>query len=262
MRADRASHHDAKPFVEHLDDLRRTIMWSLLSLVLGMGIVFPFAPWVLAVLKVPVARAGMDPDTFLRVLRVAGGLSITLRIGFWGGALLALPFILLAVAWFVFPGLTQRERKAVRRALGVSVFLFAGGVAFGYVLVLPAVVKLMLGINAWLGVACDFVELGDYVSFVLRLLRAFGLAYELPVVIVVLGYLGVVTSGTLREYRRHVVVGLLVAAMLLTPPDPLSQVMMALPLVLLYEICIWIVWARERSRRIRQPGMKRVKCPH
>jgi len=249
LPADEMDSHGSKPFVEHLDDLRRTILWSLIALGGGMAFAFPLAPYVLTLLKVPVARAGADPETFLRVLRVAGGLSITLRIGFWGGLLLALPFILLAVAWFVFPGLTLRERKTIRNALGVAVLLFAAGVAFGYFLVLPSVVRLMLRINEWLGLVCDFVELGDYVSFVLRLLIAFGLAYELPVVIVVLGHLGIVTSHSLRAYRRHVVVGLLVAAMLLTPPDPLSQLMMALPLVLLYEICIWIVWARQRSKQ-------------
>lgn len=238
-----------KPFVDHLDDLRRTILWSLASLVAGMAVVFPLAPYVLAWLKGPVARAGLDPDTFLRVLRVAGGLSITLRIGLWGGVLLALPFILIAVGWFVFPGLTRRERQTVRRALWMAVLLFATGVAFGYVIVLPAVVQLMIRINTWLGLMTEFVELGDYVSFVLRLLIAFGLAYELPVVVVALGHLGILTSRSLRNYRRHVAVGLLVTAMLLTPPDPLSQIMMALPLVALYEVCIWIVWARERSAR-------------
>ncbi|MBL7076507.1 MAG: twin-arginine translocase subunit TatC [Kiritimatiellae bacterium] len=252
MPADELHTYGTKPFVEHLDDLRRTILWSLVSLGVGMGIAFPLAPYVLAFLKVPVARAGKDPETFLRVLRVAGGLSITLRIGFWGGLLLALPFIIVAIGWFVFPGLTARERRAVRTALWVAVLLFATGVAFGYFLVLPAVVQLMLRINEWLGLTSEFVELGDYVSFVLRLLIAFGLAYEMPVVVVALGHLGIVTSRSLRSYRRHVIVGLLVAAMLLTPPDPLSQLMMALPLVVLYEICIWIVWARQRSADKRE----------
>ncbi len=249
MPAEELDSHGTKPFVEHLDDLRRTLLWSVVSLGVGMAFAFPLAPHVLTLLKVPVARAGKDPETFLRVLRVAGGLSITLRIGFWGGLLLALPFILMAVAWFVFPGLTVRERRAIRNALGLAVLLFAVGVSFGYFMVLPSVMQLMLRINEWLGLTSDFVELGDYVAFVLRLLIAFGLAYELPVVIIVLGNLGIVTSQSLRAYRRHVVVGLLVAAMLLTPPDPLSQLMMALPLVVLYEICIWIVWARQRAAK-------------
>lgn len=252
MPDDEQETRGSKPFVEHLNDLRVTILWSIIALAVGMAVALPLAPQVLKLLKVPVASAGADPETFLRVLRVAGGLTITLRIGFWGGLLIGLPFILVAVGWFVSPGLTLRERRVVRSALWFAVLLFGVGVSFGYFLVLPAVVKMMLRINVWLGITCDFVELGDYVSFVLRLLIAFGLAYELPVVIIVLGHLGIVTSQSLRQYRRHVVVGLLIAAMLLTPPDPISQVLMALPLVLLYEACIWIIWARERTERSRE----------
>ncbi len=248
---DDADSPGTKPFVDHLNDLRRTIFWSLISLGAGVLVALPLAPLVLSLLKVPVAKAGVDPETFLRVLRVTGGLSITLRIAFWGGLLLALPFVLVIVAGFVFPGLTSRERRTVSNALRYAILLFAVGVASGYFMVLPAVIRLMLRINLWLGVACEFVELGDYVAFVLRLLIAFGLAYELPVVVVVLGCLGIVTSQLLQTFRRHVVVGLLIAAMLLTPPDPLSQILMALPLMLLYEASIWIVWARERSARTK-----------
>jgi len=243
---DPVMHAGTKPFVEHLNDLRSTILWSLVALGAGILTALPLAPVVLRLLKIPVAKAGEDPDTFLRVLRMTGGLSITLRITFWGGLLLSLPFILIVVARFVFPGLTRRERRAIMSSLWYAVALFAAGVASGYFMVLPPVIELMLKINSWLGIQCEFVELGDYVSFVLRLLIAFGLAYELPVVVVVLGYLGIVTSVLLRKFRRHVIVGLLLVAMLLTPPDPLSQILMALPLMLLYEVSIWVVWARER----------------
>jgi sec-independent protein translocase protein TatC len=114
---------------------------------------------------------------------------------------------------------------------------------------MPVALRMMFRINDWMRVSCEFVELGNYVSFVLRLLIAFGLAFELPVVVVVLGSIGIVSSDQLRARRRHVIVGLLIVAMLLTPPDPLTQIMMAGPLVLLYELCIWVVWFRERARR-------------
>ena len=237
-----------KPFLGHLEDLRRTVLWCSASLAVGMAVIVPLAPQVLALLKVPVAQAGLDPETFLRVLRVAGGLSITLRIVFWGGLLLSVPLLVAAISHFVAPGLTRRERGASVRAMVFAVVLFAGGVAMGYFMVLPPVIRMMVRINDWVGVQCDFVELGDYVAFALRLLIAFGLAFELPVVVVALGSLGIVNSGQLRRKRRHVIVGLLIAAMLLTPPDPLSQILMALPLIVLYEMCIWIVWARERRQ--------------
>lgn len=238
--------HGTKPFLAHLEDLRLAMLWSVAALAAGMAVILPLAPLVLGWLQRPLAAAGIDPAEFLKVIRVTGGLSITLRIVLWAGILVALPFILVAVGWFVFPGLKRRERRAILRALWFAVGLFAAGVASGYFLVLPPVLRLMVRINAWLGITCDFVELGDYVAFVLRLLIAFGLAYELPVVVVVLGALGIVTSSALRQARRYVIVGLFIVAMLLTPPDPLSQVLMALPLTLLYELCVWIVYWRER----------------
>jgi len=239
----------AKPFLEHLDDLRKTIVRSAALLVAGMLIAIPVAPRVLHLTKVPLIKAGMDPDVFLKVIRVAGGLSIAMRVIFWSGLLISIPFIILVVGSFVFPGLKRKERQAILHSSGFAVALFAGGVCMGYFVTMPVALRMMFRINAWMRVSCEFVELGDYVSFVLRLLIAFGLAFELPVVIVVLGSIGVVSSDQLRARRRHVIVGLLIAAMLLTPPDPLTQIMMAGPLVLLYELCIWVVWFRERARR-------------
>jgi sec-independent protein translocase protein TatC len=190
----------------------------------------------------------VDPDAFLKVLRVTGGLSTGMRIVFWSGLLLSVPVILVAVGRFVVPGLHRRERKAAAWIIGASAVLFAGGVAMGYHLTLPVALRLMFRVNRLLGITCDFVDLADYMSFVLRLLIVFGLAFELPVVIVALGSVGILSSAQLRESRRYVVVGIFVAAMLLTPPDPITQLLMGLPLIALYEACIWIVWLRERSR--------------
>ena len=238
-----------KPFVDHLEDLRKTVLWSVGSLVSGMLLAIPLTPRILALSKVPLARAGVDPDTFLRVIRMTGGLSIAMRVALWGGLIFSLPFIVLIIGRFIFPGLTPREKGAIRRGGAFALLLFVGGVMLCYHVTLPVAVRMILRINGWLVIECNFVELGDYVSFVLRMVLAFGLAFELPVVLVALGMMGLVTSGQLREHRRHVIVGLLIAAMLLTPPDPLTQLLMALPLVLLYESCIWIIWARERTTR-------------
>ena len=116
----------------------------------------------------------------------------------------------------------------------------------GYFLTLPLALRVMFRINNWLGASCEFVELSDYVGFVMKLLIAFGLAFELPVIIIVLGSLGIISSDQLRSKRRYVIVLLMVAAMLLTPPDPLTMLMMAAPLALLYELCIWVIRLKER----------------
>lgn len=248
LLGDEAVFGDGKPFLHHLEDLRRTLLWCVAAFALGLLAAIAPAPLILDWLKVPVARAGVDPDTFLKVIRVTGGFAITMRIVFWSGLLVSLPVMLVAIAWFVFPGLTRRERRAVTVAVGAAAFLFAGGVSLGYFLTLPVALRWMLRINAWIGVSCEFVELSDYVAFVLKLLIAFGLACELPIILLTLGSLGIVSSDLLRSKRRHVVVGLMVVAMLLTPPDPFTLLMMAAPMTLLYELCIWLIWLQERRR--------------
>ncbi|MBN1557203.1 MAG: twin-arginine translocase subunit TatC [Lentisphaerae bacterium] len=238
---------EPQSFLEHLEDLRRAVIGSAAALAAGMAAALPLAPWMLELLRGRLAAAGENPDTFLRVLQVAGGFSIAMRLVFWGGLLLAMPFIVLAVGGFVFPGLTRRERKTVVRAGGAAVLLFAAGAAMGYFVTLPVALRLMFRINRWLGVTCEFVELADYVAFVLKLLISFGLAFELPVVIVALGFMGILSSAQLRARRRHVIVGLTIASMLLTPPDPLTLLLMAVPLAALYESCIWILWWKEKA---------------
>jgi len=106
----------------------------------------------------------------------------------------------------------------------------------------------MFRIGEWLGKSAPFFELSNYVSFCLRLLVAFGFAFELPVVLLALGRLGIVSSSQLREKRRHAIVALMVLSMLLTPSDPYTMILMAVPLVILYELCIWIIWGWERRR--------------
>jgi sec-independent protein translocase protein TatC len=244
---DDADDRRSKPFVEHLADLRSAVLWSLAAMAVGIGATIPLNPLILRLLKAPLAAAGKNPDQFLIVLGVGGGFSTAIRLSTWGGILLSLPLVLWAVAWFVFPGLTRRERRAVLRALGAGALLFAGGVAFGGY-TLPLALKLMFAVNDWLGIACNFVELDNYVGFILKLLLAFGLSFEFPIVLVALGSLEIVTSRQLREKRRHVIVIIFIVAMVLTPPDPLSQVLMAIPMTILYEASIWIVRAQERKR--------------
>lgn len=234
-----------KPFVEHLEDLRVTILRCLVALVAGMILVVPFSPAILRLLKLPLAKAGQNPEEFLRVFRVVGGMSITMRIALWGGLVLSIPFLGYFISAFIFPGLTKRERKSVLRASGFAAVLFVAGVALGYFATLPVALSLMLRIIEWLGSPCEFLELSDYVGFVLKLLVAFGLAFELPVVVLALGSMGLISSEQLRKKRPYVIVGLFVVAMVLTPPDPLTQLMMALPLTALYECCIWVIRLKE-----------------
>lgn len=238
---------NSKTFLEHLGDLRKMLLWSLAFLAIGAAIAIPLAPIIFEWLILPIRRAGVaNPERFLRVFTLTGGFSLAMQVVFWTALLLSVPFIVGAIGWFVVPGLTERERKTVLRASGFAVFLFAAGVWTGYAFILPTAIRWLLGVNVWLGVNCEFLDTSDYIRFVLQLLICLGLAFELPVLIVILGRFGILTSNTLREYRRHAIVLLLIAAMVLTPgPDPVSMIIVSIPLVVLYEICIWIVRGME-----------------
>lgn len=236
-----------KPFLAHLEDLRRTLIWSAGSLVAGVAIAAPMAPMIMRLLKRPLVGIVEDPDSFLRVLRVGDGFGVAMQVIFWAGLLIGLPGILVAICRFVYPGLTRRERRLVSGMMVVATLLFAVGVVIGYVTTIKLAVLWLLNVNDWLGIRYDFVELSDYCGFVLKLLIAFGLVFELPIIVLVLAEVGIIHGRAMREKRRHVIVGLMTVAMILTPPDAMSMIIMSVPLILLYEACIWIVWARERG---------------
>ncbi len=236
-----------KPILEHLDDLRRACFWALAALLAGMAVALRFAPALFRLIKAPLYGVVENPDTFLRNIDVTGGMSVAMQTIFWGGLLFSAPAILAAVAWFVFPGLTGRERRAVLGGMLFALVLFVCGVLMCYFAALKPALRIMLWFNEWLGFKVEYFLVTSYVGFVLKLLLSFGLTFELPVVLLILGHLGIITSAQLRRTRRHAIVLILVLAMVITPTqDPFSQLLLAIPLIMLHEICIWLVWARER----------------
>lgn len=236
-----------KSFLGHLEDLRQTILWAGASLVIGMIVAVPLAPLILACLKFPIQEAAEMSGLAVRTTKITAGISLAMQISFWGGFALAVPGITAAIARFVYPGLLPRERRVVSLGLLSAVFLFVAGVALCYLTTLKPAMHMMNGVNQWMGAELEFVDLEYSVGFCLRVLLSFGLAFELPVVVVALGAVGVVNSAFLREKRRHAIVLIMIAAMVLTPTtDPLSMMLMGVPLVLLFEGCIWIIRGMER----------------
>ena len=246
-----AADPNAMTFLEHLEELRKTILRCLAALGIGLAIALPLTNKILSLLYRPLRMNGYDPDAILNILEMTGSVKVILTVGFWGGILLSAPFMIFAICRFVFPGLKEKERKVIVGTSGFAVALFALGVALCYFFTLPFAVKIMFGFAKWIGAGFDVIRLNDYISFCLKLMLGFGLAFELPEVLFVLGYLGLVNSTQLRKKRRHVAVGLLFMAMMLTPPDPMTQMMLAIPLYLLFEVTIWLIWAKEK-RDIRK----------
>ncbi len=233
--------------LDHLEELRRCIMNCVYALILGMIISIPFMRDILNILTAPLAKMDVNPDTYLVVPEVMGGFKVAVSLAFWSGLLLASPFIVFFVARFVFPGLHRHEKRMVSKASVAAVLLFFLGAALGYFgTVERALQALIFGIHEWLGTRSDWIYLTSYIAFTLKLVLGFGLAFQLPIVLLMLGFSGLVDSDTLKTSRKQVFVGLLIMAMLLTPPEPMSQIIMASALYLLYEICLVLIRAHEK----------------
>jgi sec-independent protein translocase protein TatC len=237
-----------KSFVGHLDDLRKTIILVAIFIAVGMAIAAPLAPYILRFLEIPYYEKGLDQVVPLRTNDVGDGLSIAMRVTIWSGLIFSMPFVVWAIGGFVFPGLKKNEKHAITRGAGFSAVLFVVGVWMGFKWTVPTALVVMKKIADWMGSPPAYWRIPGYASFVLKILLAFGLTFQMPIVLLILGNMGLVSSKLLREYRRHVCVGLMVLAMFLTPSDPFTMLMMGLPLVALYEFCIWMIWARERAR--------------
>jgi sec-independent protein translocase protein TatC len=214
------------------------VAWAACVIVAGV-----FAPQVLGWLKSPAAAS----EEMLQGLDLTSGFSTMMAIAVWGGTALSFPFLVYALLRFVFPALTNREKFVLMTILLSGSALFIVGVALAYGKTLPLVVSAFQSINGWVGLPVTTIRIEGYISIVLKTIIAFGLVFQMPLVIFVLGWFGLVTSDALREKRRIAIVLAFVLAMFLTPPDPMSQLIMAIPLCLLYELSIWAVWLKERS---------------
>ena len=232
-----------KPLLEHLLALRDMLVFSAVAWAVCVIVAGVLSPQVLGWLKSPAAAS----EEMLQGLDLTSGFSTMMAIALWGGTALSFPFLVYALLRFVFPALTRREKVVLMTILVMGSGLFLVGVALAYGKTLPLVVSAFQSINEWVGLPVTTIRIEGYISIVLKTIIAFGLVFQMPLVIFVLGWFGLVTSAALREKRRIAIVLAFVLAMFLTPPDPMSQLVMAIPLCLLYELSIWAVWLKERS---------------
>jgi sec-independent protein translocase protein TatC len=233
-----------RPFLEHLIDLRDCLLHCAIAWVLCLIVVVPFAPTITAWL---IAPAGQSRD-MVQGLGWTAGFSILMKIMLWGGTGLSLPFLLFFLLRFIFPGLKRSERTIIVFSLFTSTVLFGLGVWMAYAATLNIAFQILQKLNAWMGVKVEILTLDRHVEIVIKTIIAFGLAFQLPLLVLALGWIGLIPSSTLREKRRHAIVAIFVVAMVLTPPDPVSQIIMALRMCLLYEVCIWVIRLRELAK--------------
>lgn len=234
------------PLMVHLIELRQRIIRSLIAFVVAFVICFFFAKPIFAFLTQPLyAALAAGPSRHM----IATGLTETfftyVKVGMFGGLCIAFPFIAAQLWLFVAPGLYRDERKAFLPFLAATPVLFILGAAFVFYVMLPNAIRFFVSYDTQ-GIQLQ-AKVSEYLDFVMTLIFAFGLCFQLPVLLSLLGRVGIVNSAQLRSARRYAIVGLFALAAVVTPPDAFSMLSLAIPLVGLYELSILSVSLIERD---------------
>ena len=237
-RLPEAKDNTVSSFFDHLDELRARFIKSILAFFVAACSSYAFAGHFLGILARPVGKLifTSPADAFMA--------QVTLSL--WAGLFLAFPVILYQIWQFVCVGLTEKERRYVLVFGPLSFILFFSGAAFGYFAMIPISLKFLLGFSS--DFIVPMIEIKNYISFVGTFVLAFGIVFELPLILMFLTKIGIATPAFLAQKRRHAIILILIVSAILTPPDVISQILMALPLMVLYEISIWLSRLTYRER--------------
>jgi sec-independent protein translocase protein TatC len=226
------------PLTAHLEELRKRLISSFIALAVGFGIAYGFKEKLFLFLSSPLVER-LPEGSALQYIAIPEAFLTYLKISLFGGLFLAMPVILYEVWRFVAPGLYEREKRYFIPFVVFSMLFFLGGASFCYYIVFPFVFRFFMSFSG--GSLLAMPAIRQYLSFATRLLIAFGLVFEMPIFIFFLGRIGLVSYKGLARQRRMAVVLVFVGAALLTPPDVVSQLMLAGPLLILFELSIQIV---------------------
>ncbi len=241
------------PLMDHLIELRRRLIWSVLAFMAAFLICFYFAKPIYGFLTEPLYEAlKSEPSRHMIATGLTETFFVYVKVGMFAGLCLAFPVIAAQLWMFVAPGLYKHERNAFLPFLAATPFLFVLGAAFVFYIMLPNAIRFFVsfethGGNGTLGIELQ-AKVSEYLDFVMTLIFAFGLCFQLPVLLSLLGRVGIISSAQLRSMRRYSIVGMTAVAAILTPPDIFSMMSLLVPLVALYEISILCVWLIERDR--------------
>ncbi|MDH3734086.1 MAG: twin-arginine translocase subunit TatC [Gemmatimonadota bacterium] len=241
--------HAEMPFLDHLDELRSRLIKSLIALTVAciLGLFAVAELNVLDILQRPIR--GLIPMESLVFTSPTTPVFITLKLGFIVGLVLAFPFLAWQGWAFLSPALYENERKFAVPAIAVGTLLFLAGIALAYFFVLPFGLKILL--SFYQGDLTALITVDEYLRFATMLILAFGLVFEVPVLLVFLSMVGIVTAEGLAKYRRHAVVAMACLSAFLTPADPFTMVAMMFPLMVLYEgsiIAVKVIGKRRQAR--------------
>lgn len=224
-----------QPLTSHLQELRKRLVLSFIAVAAGFVLCYAFSQDLFDILSKPLLKV-MPSGSSLIFTSVAEAFFTYMKVAFIAGIILTSPFVLFQVWAFVAPGLYRNEKRYVIPFVAAGSFFFALGILFAYFVAIP------VGFKFLLGYATDFIKpmpsMKEYLSFSIKFLLAFGLVFEFPVVLVLLARIGVVDAKMLARHRKYAILLIFIFAAVMTPPDVISQLLMAIPLMGLYELSI------------------------
>lgn len=238
------------PLIEHLIELRKRLMWSLAAIFVAFLVCFWFAKPIYNLLLWPYRlAAGVDAPIELIYTAPQEFFFTQVKLALFGAIFIAFPVIATQLYMFVAPGLYRAERKAFLPFLIATPVLFLIGAALVYFVAMPLAMTFFLSMQQTGDVEIMLTaKVSEYLSLIMMLIMGFGICFQLPVLLTLLARAGLLTSDQLKQYRRHAILGVFLAAAVLTPPDPVSQLALALPTLLLYELSIFMVKMAEKKR--------------
>ena len=236
------------PLLDHLIELRRRLLWCVAALGLGfVGCLFVAKP-IFAFLVQPLLMAGQGKLIYTEIFEA---FFVEIKVAFFAALMISFPVLATQIWRFVAPGLYSKEKRAFLPFLLMTPVLFTAGAALAYYVAMPIALKYLLGFGGNVGGVQQeaLPGVGNYLSFVMKFMFGFGLSFLLPVLLMLLEAAGIVTRAQLKKGRRYAIVAIVAVAAVLTPPDIMSQVLLAVPLYLLYEFSIIAIWFTERKRQ-------------
>jgi len=235
------------PLLEHLIELRRRLLWCVLALIVSFAGCFYFAETIFAFLVQPLLKAGQGKLIYTSIFEA---FFAQVKIAVWAAFMVSFPILAIQIWQFVAPGLYKNEKKAFFPFLLMTPVLFLAGASLAYFVAMPVALHFLLSYQGDLGGVQQIAlpGVGNYLDFVMKFILGFGVAFLLPVLLMLLERAGIVTRGQLKRGRRFAIVGAFAVAAVLTPPDVFSQLSLAIPLCLLYEFALIAIWFTERRR--------------
>ena len=236
---------DPMTVVDHLDEFRSRILVTLITITTLTIVAFFFAEYIITFINQPFLETGQK----LNIFKLTGGFIIQLKVAFVSALLISLPLIVIQVWRFIMPAITKQDRKFSRIVITTTVLLFYGGIAFVFFVILPFAITMLLKFIP--EDMLSTIGANDYFTFILISGLAMGFLFELPIVVLVLSKMGIVTPQFLIQKRKYSIVGIWIIAALITPQDPFTQAIVAIPLMILYEISIVIsriIFIRKRRQ--------------